>query len=102
VWPHQHVEFYGDRLEIRVPTPRAMSALQMGLSKHNPPAMRNEFANRFLRLHLSDASYERFFDRMFNPDETDYTNGTLMELIDAMLSAGNTPAETPAAPAAPA
>lgn len=100
-WPHRHIDFRGDRLEIRKPRRAAVAALQVTLTSSFTQETQNENIARFLSNHLSAASFARVNDRMIDPDDSDYGDGDYLDLIVAMIEAPDIPAE-PAAEAPPA
>ncbi|MEU9805426.1 hypothetical protein [Mycobacterium sp. NPDC050853] len=87
-WAHDFLEFGGDKLGIRVPTPQAMSALSMGMGKYVPPKMQNDLSGLFIANHLSPESYEHIYSRLMNPDDVGYNANTIGELIGAILTTG--------------
>lgn len=87
-WAHEFLEFGGDTLEIRVPTPQAMSALSLGMGKYVPAKMKNEISGLFIARHLSEDTYEHVYSRLMNPDDTGYNANTIGELIGALLNEG--------------
>ncbi|WP_255800859.1 hypothetical protein [Mycobacteroides abscessus] len=87
-WEHDFLEFGGDKLEIRVPTPQAMSALSMGMGKYVPAKMKNDLSGLFLAYHLSPESYEHMYSRLMNPNDTGCNANTIGELIGAILTTG--------------
>lgn len=87
-WAHEFMEFGGDKLEIRVPTPQAMSALSLGMGKYVPAKMKNEISGLFIARHLSPDTYEHVYSRLMNPDDTGYNANSIGELIGALLNEG--------------
>lgn len=87
-WEHDWLEFAGDKLAIRVPTPQAMSGLSSALSKYTPPATQSALHGLFMVRHLSQQSYERVYFRLFDPDDTGYDSNTMGELLGAILNTG--------------
>lgn len=101
-WPHQHLDFRGDRLEIRKPRRAAVAALQLTLTSSFTENRQNENTARFLSLHMSPASLARVTNRMLDPDDDAYpADGDYLDLIVAMIEAPDEPAE-PATEAPPA
>lgn len=87
-WPHDWLEFKGDTLAVRVPTPQAMAALSQGLGKFIPPQEQNDISGLFIARHLSPQAYARVFSRLMDPDDADYDPNTIGELVGALLNAG--------------
>ena len=87
-WAHEFMEFGGDTLEIRVPTPQAMSALSLGMGKYVPAKMKNEISGLFIARHLSPDTYEHVYSRLMNPDDAGYNANSIGELIGALLNEG--------------
>lgn len=87
-WAHEFLEFAGDTLEVRVPTPQAMSALSIGMGKYVSNKMKNDVSGLFIARHLSLESYEHIYSRLMDPDDAGYNSNTIGELIGALLSQG--------------
>lgn len=87
-WPHDYLEFKGDKLAVRIPTPQAMAALSQGLGKFIPPEDQNNISGLFIARHLSPEAYGRVFSRLMDPDDADYDPNTVGELVGALLNAG--------------
>ncbi|OHU29019.1 hypothetical protein [Mycobacteroides chelonae] len=87
-WQHDFLVFGSDKLEIRVPTPQAMTALSMGLGRFVPPKVQNDISGLFIAQHLSADSYGHVYTRLMNPDDADYNVNTIGELIGAILNTG--------------
>lgn len=87
-WAHEFMDFCGEKLEIRVPTPQAMSALSLGMGKYVPAKMKNEISGLFIARHLSPDTYEHVYSRLMNPDDTGYNANSIGELIGALLNEG--------------
>lgn len=84
-WPHQTIEFQGDTLHVRKPTPQALAAFSLATSKFVSDQMRNNMTGMFIQRHLSPDSYERVFSRLMDPDDTDYTIETIGQLMRAVV-----------------
>lgn len=88
-WEHNTwLEFKGDKLAIRVPTPSALNALSRLQSKYMTNKQRGEILELFLKLHLSPESNERVMFRQLHPQEPDYTIRTLGDLVNAVANTG--------------
>lgn len=87
-WAHEFMDFGGENLEIRVPTPQAMSALSLGMGKYVPAKMKNEISGLFIARHLSPDTYEHVYSRLMDPDDTGYNANSIGELIGALLNEG--------------
>ena len=85
VWPHQTMEFMGDELQVRKPTPQALAAFSLATSKYVSNQMRNDMTGMFISRHLSPESYERVFSRLMDPDDTDYTVNSIGEMMRAVI-----------------
>ncbi|AYD82022.1 tail assembly chaperone [Mycobacterium phage Saguaro] len=86
-WPHDFLEFKGDRLGIRLPTRQALAAFSLASSKYVSPGVKNDLTGLFIARHLSPESYGRVFSRLMDPDENDYTVDTVGELFNAIVMA---------------
>lgn len=87
-WPHEVMDFNGDKIGIRVPTPQAMSALSMGMGKYVPNKVKNDITGLFIARHLSPESYEHVYSRLMDPDDDGYNANTIGEIMGAILEAG--------------
>lgn len=87
-WEHEWLEFGGEKLGIRTPTPQAMSALSMGLGKFVPARTQNDISGLFIARHLSPESFEHVYSRLMDPDDSAYNANTIGELLGAILNAG--------------
>lgn len=86
-WPHDYLKFEGDQLEIRLPTEQALSAFSISVSKYMPAEVQNDMVGLFISKHLSPESYTHVLARMMDPDEPNYTNKTIGQLMGAVSRA---------------
>lgn len=86
-WPHDYLNFEGDKLEVRLPSEQALSAFSIGVSKYMPAEVQNDMVGLFIAKHLSPGSYSRVFARMMDPDDTTYTNQTIGQLMSSLSRA---------------
>lgn len=86
-WPHQWIEFEGDRLAYRIPKPSAVTGFSNSQGKYVSNRDRGEHVQLFLQLHLSAESFKRVIFRMMHPDST-YDLFTLARLVEQILSSG--------------
>ena len=86
-WPHDFLEFKGDKLGIRLPTMQALAAFQLACSRYVPVTTQNDLTGLFIARHLSPESYARVFSRLMDPDEDEYTVDTVGELFNAIITA---------------
>lgn len=86
-WPHDYLQFEGDRLEVRLPTEQALSAFSISVSKYMPAEVQNDMVGLFISKHLSPESYTHVLARMMDPDEPTYTNKTIGLLMGAVSRA---------------
>lgn len=84
-WPHQTIEFQGDVLQVRKPTPQALAAFSLATSKYVSNTMRNDMTGMFISRHLSPDSYERVFSRLMDPDDDEYTVDAIGQLMRAVV-----------------
>ncbi|QGH80034.1 hypothetical protein SEA_NHAGOS_23 [Gordonia phage NHagos] len=84
-WPHDTLEFKGDTLEIRSPSEQALAAFSLASSKYVPMQVKNDIVGLFVSRHLSLDSYGRVFERLMDPDDTEYNPETIGELMRAIV-----------------
>lgn len=83
-WPHDYLQFEGDRLEVRLPSEQALSAFSISVSKYMPADVQNDMVGLFIAKHLSPESYTHVFARMMDPDDTEYSNKTVGQLMSTL------------------
>lgn len=91
-WEHEVIEFLGDTLHVRKPTQQALAAFSLASSKYVPTNVRTDMTGLFMVRHLSPESYNRVFERLMNPDDTEYTLETIGRLVGAITESGVTAA----------
>jgi hypothetical protein len=84
-WPHQWIEFQGDRLAVRKPTTQAIAAYSLSLSRFVAPQIQNEISGLFMARHMSAETYARVMDRFMNGDDPDYNDKTVGELMRTII-----------------
>lgn len=62
------VTVQGLELSARVPRAESLAVLSKALSPHAPAQMRNDMIGLFLQANLDDASHERLWEAMLDPD----------------------------------
>lgn len=87
-WEHEVIEFAGDTLHVRKPTQQALAAFSLASSKYVPTNVRTDMTGLFMVRHLSPDSYNRVFERLMDPDDSDYTLETIGKLVGAITEAG--------------
>ena len=80
-WEHEWIDFHGDRLGVRTPLKAALAGYELSQSGTNSQAFKAEATNRFITRHVSGDSYARMIDRLMNPDDPEYTEETIGDLI---------------------
>ena len=80
-WEHEKIDFHGDVLEYRRPTQQALAAFALSSGKYIAQEKQNNFVGLFIRNHLSEASLERVFERLLDPDDTEFSMETIGELM---------------------
>lgn len=94
-WAYERIEFAGDDLAVRVPTPQALTAFQLATSKFMDNDTRNNAVGLFIKRHLGPQSHWHVIARMMDGDDTSYdatTIGQLMTAIVALIPADAIPA----------
>lgn len=86
-WPHDYLQFEGDKLEIRLPTEQALSAFSISVSKYMPAEVQNDMVGLFIAKHMSPDSYTHVMARMMDPDDKTYTKRTVGELMGSISKA---------------
>jgi hypothetical protein len=84
-WPHQWLQFEGDRLAVRKPTQKALAGLSLGSGPYISDHRRNSLTGLFMMMHMSEATWWQVFYRLVNPDEEDYTIDTIGELVKQVI-----------------
>lgn len=84
-WKHETLKFLDDVLEVRKPTAQALAAYSLASSKYVSNQIRNDMTGLFMVRHLSEASYERVFSRLMDPDDEKYTLDTIGELMRSIV-----------------
>lgn len=84
-WPHEWIEFCGDRLAVRKPTQHALAAYSMSASKFVAVETQNNISGGFMYRHMSPASYDRVMDRFTDPDDPDYGEDSLGDLMQMIV-----------------
>lgn len=88
-WPHDWLEYKGDKLAIRVPHQNALTALfQAGQACS--PEFQLSLTQKFVKRHLSQESIERVLERMSDPDDEEYSgvNGVWNDLLKTIVDIG--------------
>jgi len=85
-WEHERMEFRGDDLAIRKPKKSAVAGVLLVSSKHVRMDVQNDTIGLFIARHLGPISYGHVMSRMMNPDDDDYTDDTVMTLINQLMN----------------
>lgn len=85
-WDYERIEFAGDNLAVRVPTPQALTAFQLATSKFMDPDTRNNAVGLFIKRHLGPQSHWHVIARMMDGDDPDYTQATIGELMTEIVA----------------
>lgn len=91
-WPHDWLQFHGDKLGVRIPASDAYAPVQIAEMGHTQPGLAQRLSVRFLEMHIAPQSYERVMERIMDPDEPDFTGkalGELVNVLSALNSAGD-------------
>lgn len=94
-WPHQFVDFRGDKLAVRRPTQQALSAFSLATSKHVKVRSQNNLTGLFIERHLSEATYDRVYSRMMDGDDPAYDKKAIGKLIGMVVKLHTSPGEIP-------
>lgn len=94
-WPHEWVEFEGEKLAVRAPTMQALAAYSLAMSQFVKPNIQNDVSGGFMVRHMSDGTYLHIMDRLGDPDDADYDEKTIGELMKLIveLTTGDQKAE---------
>jgi hypothetical protein len=84
-WTHERIEFLGDRLAVRRPTPQALAGFSLSSSKYVATEVKNDMTGLFIVQHIGPQSYGHVMQRLMNPDDTDYTVETIGALMRAVV-----------------
>lgn len=68
VWPHQHMEYEGVMLEVRIPDESALMAVSMVSGGSLSGEVQMKIFTKFLQHHLSPVSFERVLSEMVDSD----------------------------------
>jgi hypothetical protein len=85
-WEHERLEFRGDDLAIRKPTKQALSGVTLVASKYVATNVQNDVLGLFIARHLGPDSYGRVMFRMVDPDDADYSDDTVMVLLNKIMN----------------
>lgn len=87
-WQHERLEFRGDQLAVRRPKKSALGAVVLVSSKYVAMDVQNDTIGLFMARHLGPVSYGHVMNRMLNPDDADYTDDTVMVLLNKIMELG--------------
>lgn len=88
-WPHDFMDFEGDRLEIRLPDERALTGFALSVGKFIPADVQNDMVSLFMNRHMSPDSYGQVMARMMDPDDATYTTKTVGQLFNSIVRAAS-------------
>ncbi len=83
-WPHQTIEFAGQKLEVRKPDAQAMVAFTLVNGKGADPVVQMRVFSMFIRKHLSPDAFEDVIGRMMDPDDDEVSLEELMKALVTM------------------
>jgi hypothetical protein len=92
-WEHERLEFRGDDLAVRKPTKAALSGVVLVSSKYVSMQTQNDVIGLFIARHVGPGSYGHVMSRMMDPDDSDYTDDTVMVLMNQIMNLGRQDAE---------
>jgi hypothetical protein len=84
-WEGSHMEFKGDKLQIRVPTAQGLAGFSLSQTKFIPTDVRNNLIGLFIYQHLSLESYVRVFGRLMDPSDDEYGVETISDLMTGIV-----------------
>lgn len=84
-WPHQFIEYLGDRLAVRKPTQQALAGFSLAASKFVKPQTQTDITGLFIERHMSEASYDRMMSRMLDPDDVEYGAKSVGEIMGMVV-----------------
>lgn len=84
VWAHDTIELFGDTWQVIAPSQQAMTAVTLAGGKYVPQKQQNDFVSLFLRNHMSEASFNRLFERFLDPADTEFDPAALGTLMRAL------------------
>ena len=76
-WEYAYVEYMGDKLAVRAPTPQALTGFSLASSKYVSNNVKNDMTGLFIVEHLGPDSYGRMMQRLMDPDDSQYTTETV-------------------------
>lgn len=88
-WPHDFMDFEGDRLAIRLPDERALTGFALSVGKYIPAEVQNDMVSLFMNRHMSPDSYGQVMARMMDPDDATYTTRTVGQLFNSIVKAAS-------------
>ena len=84
-WPHEFIEYRGDRLAVRKPTQQALVGFAVGSSRFVRAATQSNVLGLFIERHMSEASYDRMINRLLDPDDPDYTAKSVGAIVSKIV-----------------
>jgi hypothetical protein len=94
-WPHQWLDFKGDKLAVRKPLMRQLTAYSIGTSMFMTPTMRTGATGKYMATLMSEESFNRVMNRYMDPDAPDYDDDTVGELIKQVTEMTTSELEKP-------
>lgn len=91
------VTIHGHDFRFHIPKPAALTAFGLGAAggtKRTQLMLRT--MNNFLAFHIIEEDFALFMELMMNPEEEDFTEDTLGDIISAMVDVANASAEAQA------
>lgn len=76
-WPHERLDFMGDKLAVRAPSPQALTGFSLASSKYVSNEIKNDMTGLFIAEHLGPETYGRVMRRLMDGDDPDYTTDTV-------------------------
>ena len=76
-WDHDRINFAGDDLAVRAPSPQALTGFSLASSKYVANEVKNDMTGLFIVEHLGPDTYGRVMQRLMDGDDPDYTTDTV-------------------------
>lgn len=95
------VEVAGDTWRFRTPKPTALLSFGLGTANRKNSGLMMRTMQQFLAFHLQEEDFDRFLERMSNPEDR-FDDENFGELINALVDAANSSAEAQAPRTGPA
>lgn len=87
-WPHAQIEYKGEVWNVRKPQPQALTMFAIATGKYVPELQQRDIMSLFLTRHLSPKSFLRFTERMIDPEEPDFDQASMGEMMRKISTLG--------------